>query len=494
MEKLSKEAENLIIESVSRVNELVNQGNEPTEAAIKTAEEKQLQPGYIQLVAQAYNIGATNEHRSLRSNVLDKSASFALIDPLEVLRVRYPSEVKSAGAELMETAVAAEYDSPPKWIEKRTKMASTYTKQACVLTEKRAEAYEEDPTKELRKQYATHEKASKAAQAARTEMSRCYNNVVASTDAVRLHFKQAASLSSYNTVKTNCILKYGNKVEPLFARLNESNPEFAKRASAKAVFAPATGAVYKLVAAWVEKVAAFAEARAKFLELEKQAQQTTVVKSTIRAARPMHVLDGVVPLFKESAATSEVETEQHPTVAVSVLHPQPAKGRAPIEKKASAVNYKRADQLPWMHRTTSLLRQTAPLFARSPATGSVEDALGKAQAKRLVYDPTSENRIQALRTHALLQDMLMNDDVISGYDPGEVASAFNELHNFAPEVARQPATARAFLRKHLAQGQVDPYDLDLAAGMENKLRKRDEQHLSVQFASPEQRRLRLSSD
>jgi hypothetical protein len=89
-------------------------------------------------------------------------------------------------------------------------------------------------------------------------------------------------------------------------------------------------------------------------------------------------------------------------------------------------------------------------------------------------DPAHEQRLRQIHSEAMLNDLLANDEVISGHEPHEVIRAFNELSQLSPRLSNQPMAVRALLRRHLSQGQVDPFELDMISGIENKLKQRDE--------------------
>jgi hypothetical protein len=71
----------------------------------------------------------------------------------------------------------------------------------------------------------------------------------------------------------------------------------------------------------------------------------------------------------------------------------------------------------------------------------------------------------------MIQDFMLNDEVISGYDPDEVISAYNEISELSPRSSVQPAIIRPLLRKHLTQGAIEPFEAAEMADIETKLMK-----------------------
>jgi hypothetical protein len=111
---------------------------------------------------------------------------------------------------------------------------------------------------------------------------------------------------------------------------------------------------------------------------------------------------------------------------------------------------------------------------------SIEKGMGKPEAKlkteafMAVTDPQHESKLRGLRSQAMLTDMMANDPFLSGESPDRVMGLYNQITKLSPRAADQPLLMRALLRRYLAQGQVDPHDIDQLAGIEVKLKQRDE--------------------
>jgi hypothetical protein len=67
---------------------------------------------------------------------------------------------------------------------------------------------------------------------------------------------------------------------------------------------------------------------------------------------------------------------------------------------------------------------------------------------------------------------MINDPVISGYDPDQVLRAYSRLSEMAPVASSRGMLAQTLLRKYLAQGEVmDPFDLDQLMTIEKNIRQ-----------------------
>ena len=90
----------------------------------------------------------------------------------------------------------------------------------------------------------------------------------------------------------------------------------------------------------------------------------------------------------------------------------------------------------------------------------------KTKAYQGLTDPEHETALRNIRAQSMLHDLVLNDPVISGHDPSEVAQAFNELADVAPQFVDSPAAMQALLRKRLEAGQMADFDVKQLLDME----------------------------
>jgi hypothetical protein len=95
------------------------------------------------------------------------------------------------------------------------------------------------------------------------------------------------------------------------------------------------------------------------------------------------------------------------------------------------------------------------------------------QYKKLTMDPTHENALRSIRSKGVLHDMILNDPVVSGYDPQDVAMAFNEIAELAPSLVDAPGVLRPLLRKRLEAGQLADFDVKQILEMDKLRSDRD---------------------
>jgi hypothetical protein len=90
----------------------------------------------------------------------------------------------------------------------------------------------------------------------------------------------------------------------------------------------------------------------------------------------------------------------------------------------------------------------------------------KTKAMASLTDPEHETELRNIRAQGVLHDMMLNDPVVSGHDPHDVALAFNELADVAPGFVDSPGAMQALLRKRLEAGQMADFDIKQLVDME----------------------------
>jgi len=97
----------------------------------------------------------------------------------------------------------------------------------------------------------------------------------------------------------------------------------------------------------------------------------------------------------------------------------------------------------------------------------------KLKAVRQLSSPEHETTLRNIRAQGTLHDLVLNDPLISGYDPHEVAMAFNDLSEIAPNLVDSPGVLQALLRKRLESGQLADFDVKQLLEMDKLRAERD---------------------
>ena len=117
--------------------------------------------------------------------------------------------------------------------------------------------------------------------------------------------------------------------------------------------------------------------------------------------------------------------------------------------------------------TSSLLGSSLASSMKSDIAPS--DDVDKMVAK--LDDPEQSTEMRQIQARTMVQDFLLNDEVISGYDPDEVIRAYNEIAQLSPRGSTQPAIVRPLLRKQLTQGGIEAFEAAEIFNIEDTIRK-----------------------
>lgn len=88
-------------------------------------------------------------------------------------------------------------------------------------------------------------------------------------------------------------------------------------------------------------------------------------------------------------------------------------------------------------------------------------------------DTDHEQALKTIRAKGVLHDLVINDPVISGYDPHDVAMAFNEVAELAPNLVDSPGMIQSVLRKRLEAGSLADFDVKQILEMDKLRADRD---------------------
>jgi hypothetical protein len=461
MRKLSHATETKLFNAIRKSAQFVAKGMPPNQAIAKAAMEDGIGPGYVQPMIHAYNIGKANRQRQDGATVFEKAADFELADTAKVLELMYPTTVKSAAEIQKSTAVSPAYDSSPRGLlearndRHRIKAAgTTIAPQKMPLRNNREEP--KDPMRRLQNATGKAQSLTQETERSRANVSSMMDQLAGNIRKLAAYFRRSDAIP-IPVVADNVKLLHGPAGEQVFAVLSEQFPGVTKLAhhtlgttilgpEGQADFSryrrlPATGEAYNLVATIVKQAAEYQQA--------KQAHEILAAKNQKEAEetlRPFVPARRVNSIFGHSALVTETEK--------AAMGPSKATANVmPILGSAALMNQ---------------LFQSAGKGIQAPSDSSLI-------RKNLddLTDPEHEAKLRAINTQATLQDFIINDPIISNYDPEEVTTAFNEITQAAPHMTDQRLGLQTLLRKRLQQGIFDQFELGQIMDMEEKLRKRD---------------------
>lgn len=461
MKRISSQTETTLMNVIEKTASLVNEGMSPNDAIIKAAGDAQLRPGDISLVVHAYNTGRTSRQRMDGDDPFQKAAQFQLADTAEILEAMYPTTVKTAAAHHRDTTVSPEYSySPEPMLERmaRVKAAGAQVDWR-TLNGVEIKAPPPLPVDEghlYKKASANVQRARDAAEEARAKEASAFDQLGRTFMDLTTYFRRPDALP-IPVVKEAAILLHGSKGEQLLDQIVTVTPALTKMANhhlgGSLIGEPgresfgvsvndidATAAPFPLIARFMGELGDYAEKKAA------HAAAVTAYNGCVG--------DQLGPFVE-------------PCVSPSILSPS----FDTREKSAMTLGLPGldlTDPLKMLGTYSLVSRTTGPLADKLKGPDD-NTKLNRAVAQ--LNDPAHEMRLREINTHAMLQDLMLNDPVISGYDPHEVTGAFNDITQISPSVADQRMLMQSLLRKRLQQGQLDTFEQDQLLGFEDKLRR-----------------------
>lgn len=433
---LDRRAEKKLASAVAEVHHLVEGGSTPDDALHKVASRLGLPPGHVTLCGHAYNNGATLDAVQNGSGLAEKAAEFPLCDPGAVLERLYPSREKlAAAAKYRPDAVSTDYAMPPSAVKAAAALAVKAAEARKAASEFRAawrEKYgseEEAPAEKaatLADAYRTRNQLIKAAEDKQAAARSARDEAEAALNKVAAYFRTGQGVS-FATVRENWTLVKG-AADALFDEVLRRHPgvRYQKPDNSPATWGEGP---YGLVESAIDKSAAFIEA--------KQA-----------AAAEVAGLPGKFGELFQGYLTRR---------------PDSLAGSDPGDREKAA----------FLGSAGAFMFGTGTEIGKSVAKPTPTSDLVAGVASR-IGDPQHEEELSAIRTRSMLDQLMLTDDVIKGYEPKQVVDAYSQLSSVSPRAVRNPVYARTMLRKYLEQGGVvDPFEINQLLDAENKLVTRE---------------------
>lgn len=489
MRVLSKQAEAKLISAIERAAEYANSGISPNDAIIKSASEANVPAGHVNLMVHAYNTGRTTKQREAGENPLEKAADFQLADAAVVLKSLYPESVKTSAEIVRSQVVSGEYAvSPSGMIARRQDFMRKAAAAAAALPEKTYTPPPRDEHAAAMRAQSEKVAAQRVREERRREATVAYQYAAAALDKLAEYFRHPGNMSFGDALR-EVPLRVGDEGVTVLNKVAAVYPHFTKQAETMQNHF-GDDPVYGLVDDVLNAVYRYNEL--KPVEAEKTAEKKNSV------AAPEIVTGSVLDAMAEKPLT--LKQAYTPEGAGRWSWDDASAGSSPALDKMFPKPQEPAPANTWLRDFGSQWSDTAP--KKDPKSQSVLSAIGGAMgkqfggvpemlAKDMVKDPADirkkqydkltapdhETALKNIKAQATLHDLLLNDDVISGHDPADVANAFNEIANVAPGVVDSPAVLQALLRKRLEAGQLADFDVKQLLEMDKIKTERDHKRL-----------------
>ena len=439
MKTLSKEAEQEILDAISDVCDEVNGGLDPTSAVVKVATEHSLPKNFVKLVCSGYNNGAAIYQREQNDSILDKCASVPLAQQEDVLEKLYPSAVLSPTEKAASEVVSDVYSTPVhgrKTVEKRAwanvDLRQAYNRLDGTPLDNGPANPVGDPKDRMKHAYCRSLDLRRQREEKRAQLSGLHDRLLAKIAELcdYCRYDKSWSMDQIKYAATSEFGSAGAKVlEAVEARLPVDRVKIARQKA---------GFVEKRSSVRFDRPASFAVAPFRFIaDAVKLAQEYNSAK----------------------AAYESFSADVNEKIA-STLYRHDA--QLPVETRKSVLSTATEKQASFLGGV--LTGSISKSLANRPTPSNISSGMADE-----LTDPAHETKLREIQTQTMLQDLLNNDEVISGYDPDMVLDAYNEIAETMPRASNRAAFMRPLLRKRLTQGALEPFEAAEMANVEKTL-------------------------
>ena len=442
MKTISAQQEEKLLSVIEKTAELVNAGDSPNDAIIKAAQEAGLRPGDINLVVHAFNTGRTNKQRQSSDDLFSKVAEFELADASTILEKMYPGEVKTAAAKAEDGTVSVDYAINPRDMIRRKEASEQlqcevdWRKWANGEEITAPEPYPSDIKEQLKRASSEVDRCLRDVEEARRVKAAAFDQLGQTFHDLTTYFR-TNDAKPIPVVKEAVILLHGDDGERIMDELVKVTPGLTKMAQ------------HKRTDISIDDIDCREEpfpTIARFISDVLDYQTKAAAYDKIAAEKGVEA-GKAIDFFRYPGVTSILDTSSEDEARWAKM----ALAGGPLNILGA---YTVADKL------------ISPIAEKlKPRDVDVNKTLASLD------DPDHDARLRAINTQAMLQDLMLNDDVISEYDSDEVSQAYNDLVQISPSVADQRLLMQTLLRKKLQQGQLDTFEQDQLLGFEDQLRR-----------------------
>ena len=476
MRALNKEAEQKLISAIERAASLVNAGSTPNDAIIKSAAAANVPAGHINLMVHAYNTGRTTKQREQGENTFDKSADFQMANADVVMDSLYPKQVKTSSAIEQASIVSTEYAvSPLGFLGRRKAEMDKAAAAQVALPAKTWVPAPRDEQAAVERAYSHKVAEKRAAEEVRRVASAAYQKAAAEMEKLCEYFRVPGNMSFGDAVR-EVSMRLGNEGESVLSKVAAVYPHVTKQA--------ATGELYIGNLIPCQLVENVLNAVDDYNTAQNAANVIKTAAAPIKKETPVFLTGSILYSPADEPLTLK-DAAGPPAPPPPTFTPRDIKN---IQKHLKTLAS--APKKPTQSFGSALMAGPKSFSGMLAAPMSVARAMGSAtgadasekattpkdmvkdQYKKLT-DPAHELALRDIRSQGTIHDLMLNDPVISGYDPHDVALAYNEISDAAPSLGDSPAVMQAMMRKRLQAGEMGDFDVKQLLEMDKLRAERD---------------------
>ena len=419
-QQISEQTTDMIVRGLDKLCDAIEEGATPNDAAYKIARDGGYTAGQVEMLCRGYNAGAINAQRRDSGTFGEKFAAVAQADADLVNQKLFPKTAKAAHA--IATPVAAVYRSKPGANAIKAASQAPEGKPA-----ERDWLFPAGPKNAYFTADATPYRIATAKLAAlkeeRYNLNRAEANAASKTaaveDAIRHTYKDPTKYIPW--LRKVAAAYYGDTGRKI-----------------------------------VEKVAASFMPGYRHAELMKSPSELIPTEQTA----PIDFTRGPLLAVKTAVEAIQAWAEREVAFTKSAFDTHSDIYRtygAGAAEEATKIAFpgktaKESADARWNKKAGFLAGALGGLSSKTlaGAGGSPPDNSKLINARLTLNDPSHSAELKSIRAEAMLNDLVNNDEVISSYSPDEVALAFMELSQSAPDAVDNAALLRANMRRNLS--------------------------------------------
>ena len=411
-------------------------------------------------MVHAYNTGRTTKQREQGENTLEKAAEFQLADADAVLKTLYPETVKTSAEVQRAQVVSGEYALSPAGMLARRR--NEMQKAAAAAVALPANTYVRPPRDEHAAAMRAHSEkvaSQRAEEETRRQASAAYTKAAAAMDELTVYFRTPGNMAFQDAVR-EVGLRHGDVGVSVLKKVAAVYPHIEKQAATnKRMFG--SDRVYELVEHVLDSVSTYTEAQGR-VAVKKAADGAREVTAPVVITGSVLVEEKPLELKQSEFVPS---SESPPVPSPVPEGPPTAPPARPFTQKNDPV---------FKGPTITKPLQVVGYMMGMGGEKAPADPSEKLKAQyNSISDPSHDAAIKSIRAKSVLHDLIINDPIVSGHDPQDVAMAFNDIAELAPNLIETPGMLQTVLRKRLESGQLADFDVKQILEMDKLRAERD---------------------
>lgn len=434
----------------------------PDTVIAKVAEELGVPGGHLNILVRAYNTARSALQRDSGDTSREKAAEFHLATTGGVMGLLYPEKLAAPREQERRAGISPEYAKPPDWYmtpqDDHADLLSRMSEKAAELSPPIRSASKEDFQRAYKRAMAIGQRLEHG----RLKVAQAEQRTIVSLERIITTLKSAGA-PAWIDVRRNATIKYGQAGAAVMEQVIRMDTALRRRDD---------GDPY-------HKVSQYAALYEDIAETIKRAQELIATDTAYceEVRRGQDKIAEELKPFLDDDAEEDSEDEEDELLGGKLKLAGPGDNPAPAPRKGPGV-MKQVLIASAVTKMRDMLDGLGKNYPKPDPGAAIESAMGKLR------DPLHDSQIQDIETKYMIQDMMLNDPVISGHDPQTIGAALGEISRTAPHLSRQPLLIRPLLRRALEMGNLDAFEGADAVNTESKLRDMNRPSPSALGAKP----------